>query len=168
MSTRPIPISAGKLIADTYGYDQVVIVARKVGVNGLEHVTTYGVNKAHCDVAARMGDFFKHELMKWPVPVESQAAEIAKLTAENARLRIRGSAYEAAFGIAYQATYQSHNGHWDSTMRGGAGCRNQCAACQQPVPARHGAVREHSRHRRWLPSRWTIQRTTQPQPRYAR
>lgn len=123
MSTRPIPISAGKLIADTYGYDQVVIVARKVGVNGLEHVTTYGVNKAHCDVAARMGDFFKHELMKWPVPVESQAAEIAKLTAENARLRIRGSAYEAAFGIAYQATYQSHNGHWDSTMRGGAGCR---------------------------------------------
>ena len=31
-----IPISAGKLIADTYGYDQVVIVARKVGVNGRE------------------------------------------------------------------------------------------------------------------------------------
>ena len=47
----------------------------------------------------------------------------AKLTVENARLRIRGSAYEAAFGIAYQATYQSHNGHWDSTMQGGAGCR---------------------------------------------
>lgn len=88
-----IPISAGKLIADTYGYDQVVIVARKVGVNGLENVTTYGVNKAHCDVAARMGDFFKHKLMNWPVPVESQAAEIAKLTALNSALTDKGNSY---------------------------------------------------------------------------
>lgn len=62
--TVDIPISAGKLIADTYGYDQVVIVARKVGER--EHVTTYGVDKAHCDVAARMGHFFKHKLMGWP------------------------------------------------------------------------------------------------------
>lgn len=29
---RPIPISAARQIAEAYGYDQVVIIARKVGV----------------------------------------------------------------------------------------------------------------------------------------
>lgn len=68
---KPIPISAGEQIAKKYGYDQVVIIARKVDtelVKGGEHVTTYGIDKAHCDVAARMGYFFKHKLMGWPEP----------------------------------------------------------------------------------------------------
>jgi hypothetical protein len=63
--TIPIPISAGKEIADKFGYDQVVIIARKCGESGLEHVTTYGVNKAHCDVAAKIGNFIKFKIMKW-------------------------------------------------------------------------------------------------------
>ena len=55
-----IPISAAKLIAKKYGYDQVVVYARKVNStetsdDGGEHMTTYGVNKVHCDVAAKMG-----------------------------------------------------------------------------------------------------------------
>ncbi len=62
----PIPVSAGKRIADEFGYDQVVIVGRRVG--GFEHVTTYGRDAAHCSVAARMGHFFKHKLMGWPEP----------------------------------------------------------------------------------------------------
>lgn len=66
--TVDIPISAGKKIADEYGYDQVIIVARKVG--GPEHVTTYGVDEANCQVSARIGDFFKYNLMKWPCPPE--------------------------------------------------------------------------------------------------
>lgn len=60
---KPIPISAGKRIADEFGYDQVVIVARRVGEG--EHVTTYGRTKVHCEVAARIGDFFKYKLMGW-------------------------------------------------------------------------------------------------------
>ena len=60
---KPIPISAARRVAEQYGYDQVVIVARKV--NGGEHCTTYGVDKANCDVAARIGNFFKFNLMKW-------------------------------------------------------------------------------------------------------
>ena len=64
--TKPIPIEAGERIAKEFGYDQVVIVARKVDPDGCEHVTTYGIDKAHCDVAARMGNFFKHRLMGWP------------------------------------------------------------------------------------------------------
>ena len=63
--TKPIPISAGKEIAKRYGYDQVIIIARKTGGNGLEHCTTYGINEIHCEIAARTGDFLKHEIMKW-------------------------------------------------------------------------------------------------------
>lgn len=61
----PIPISAAQKIADAYGYDQVVIVARKVGNGGIEHVTTYGVDEANCEVAAKTGDFLKYKIMGW-------------------------------------------------------------------------------------------------------
>lgn len=58
-----IPISAARAIAEMFDYDQVVIIARKVG--GGEHCTTYGVDKANCDVAARIGNFLKFQVMKW-------------------------------------------------------------------------------------------------------
>jgi len=60
---KDIPISAAKKIAEQFDYDQVVIIARKVGQG--EHVTTYGVDKANCDVAARIGDFLKYKVMGW-------------------------------------------------------------------------------------------------------
>lgn len=68
---KKIPIRAAKHIAEVYDYDQVVIIARKVDcgqtvTGGGEHVTTYGVNPAHCEVAARIGTTLKHHLMKWP------------------------------------------------------------------------------------------------------
>ena len=62
---KRIPITAGKRIAEEYGYDQVVIIARTVGEGGLEHVTTYGINKEHCGIAAKMGDALKR-FMGWP------------------------------------------------------------------------------------------------------
>ena len=68
---KPIPINAAREIAKRYGYDQVVIVARKV--EGGEHCTTYGVDKANCDVAARIGNFFKFNLMKWTGKCECAA-----------------------------------------------------------------------------------------------
>lgn len=65
---KPIPISAGEKIAKEYGYDQVIIFARRVGdepdPHG-EHLTTYGINKTHCDVAARVGNFLKTKIMGW-------------------------------------------------------------------------------------------------------
>lgn len=71
----PIPISAARHIAMTYAYDQVVIVARKVGDNGGEHVTTYGRDAENCDVAAKIGDYFKYKLMGWlPPPPTSGSA----------------------------------------------------------------------------------------------
>lgn len=62
---KPIPIIAAKGIAEQYGYDQVVIIARKIGNKGGEHVTTYGRDKANCDVAARCGEFLKFKVMGW-------------------------------------------------------------------------------------------------------
>lgn len=65
---EPIPIAAAEYIADTYGYDQVIIVARKIGVDPEqhgEHVTTYGCDKANCAIAARIGDFLKFKVMGW-------------------------------------------------------------------------------------------------------
>jgi len=58
-----IPISAAKQIAEKYGYDQVVVIARAVGEG--EHVTTYGKDKANCKVAAQIGDFLKFKVMGW-------------------------------------------------------------------------------------------------------
>lgn len=68
MKMKPIPVSAAKHIANAYGYDQVIIIARKVGDDPAphgEHCTTYGVNLAHCDVAARIGEFLKSKVMGW-------------------------------------------------------------------------------------------------------
>ena len=65
---RAIPIEAAKFIAETYGYDQVFVFARRVGdetVPNGEHLTTYGVTKVHCDVAARIGKFLKTKIMGW-------------------------------------------------------------------------------------------------------
>jgi hypothetical protein len=68
---KRIPISAAKTIADKYGYDQVIVIARKVGddpdPHG-EHCTTYGVTKEHCKAAARIGDFLKYKIMGWEKP----------------------------------------------------------------------------------------------------
>lgn len=65
---KPIPIAAARKIAESYGYDQVIIIARKVGQDPEphgEHCTTYGVDKANCDVAARIGHFLKFKVMGW-------------------------------------------------------------------------------------------------------
>lgn len=64
---KRIPISAAKHIAKEYGYDQVVIYARKVGEDPDphgEHMTTYGVTKVHCSVAAQIGNTLKR-FMGW-------------------------------------------------------------------------------------------------------
>lgn len=78
----PIPISAAKMIADSYGYDQVVVIARRVGEapepHG-EHCTTYGRTPGHCAVAARMGDTLKHRVMAWPDAIGAE--DLDRLTA---------------------------------------------------------------------------------------
>jgi hypothetical protein len=71
---RRIPISAAKRIAEEYDYDQVVVIARKVGEDGGEHCTTYGVDKANCAVAAQIGEYITSKIMGWPQRSPSGAA----------------------------------------------------------------------------------------------
>lgn len=64
---KPIPIHVAEKIAKEFGYDQVMIYARKVDVpagvgdtakseiKGGEHMTTYGVDAKHCAAAAQIG-----------------------------------------------------------------------------------------------------------------
>lgn len=61
---KRIPIAAAKRIAEDYGYDQVVIYARKIGDDGREHMTTYGRTAEHCRVAALMAKKLQ-EFMGW-------------------------------------------------------------------------------------------------------
>lgn len=73
-----IPIAAAKQIAELYGYDQVMIYARRVGdgdraleldpkaQTGGEHMTTYGVNKEHCSAMAIIAKFLQTKIMGWP------------------------------------------------------------------------------------------------------
>lgn len=73
---KRIPIKAAQLIAEDYGYDQVIIIARRCHDSPAphgEHVTTYGRTKEHCEVAARSGDYVKHKIMGWPWPKQSAA-----------------------------------------------------------------------------------------------
>ena len=69
---KPIPIGDAERIAKERGYHQIVVIGRKVGVGGGEHVTTYGVDPVHCDVAGRIGDYLKRDFMKWPEDVTAQ------------------------------------------------------------------------------------------------
>lgn len=74
---KRIPISAAERIAKEYGYDQVMIYARKVDrpagvgetakaeIKGGEHMTTYGVTKAHCVAMAQIAEFLKTKIMGW-------------------------------------------------------------------------------------------------------
>ena len=68
MKAKPIPISAAKHIAKQYGYDQVIVLGRHPADgddNGMEHLTTYGINKLHCGIAGRIGTFLKRKVMNW-------------------------------------------------------------------------------------------------------
>lgn len=64
VAAKPIPIAAAERIAKQYGYEQIVIYARRTGQDGCEHMTTYGVDPTHCSVAARMGRVLK-QFMGW-------------------------------------------------------------------------------------------------------
>lgn len=60
-----IPIEVAKEIAEKYDLEQIVIIGRKSGFKGYETTCTYGINKLHCAIAAKIGDFLKYKIMGW-------------------------------------------------------------------------------------------------------
>jgi hypothetical protein len=65
VAVKRIPVTAAKAIAEKYGYDQVIILARKVGEGGGEHMTTYGRTRAMCGVIAEAGRFLQLNVLGW-------------------------------------------------------------------------------------------------------
>ena len=59
---KRIPIAAAKRIGEQYGYDQVIIVARKIGVGGRQWHTTWGRNKAHCNAASMIMRWLERQM----------------------------------------------------------------------------------------------------------
>ena len=58
-----IPVRVGRQIAEKYQYDQVIIIARKIGHG--EAVITYGVDQCNSGVAAKIGEFLKYKILGW-------------------------------------------------------------------------------------------------------
>lgn len=61
--SAPIPVESARAIALEFGWDQVIVIARRVGHG--EHVTTYGIDQAHAAAAAAGGNAMK-AFMGWP------------------------------------------------------------------------------------------------------
>lgn len=104
---KPIPISEAQEIAAQYGYDQIVIIGRRVGELPDpcgEHVTTYGRTKAHCDVAARIGNFLKYKIMGWQEEhVLTAAVDAAMVEMENIYPPLKRSECERLIRAAWFA-----------------------------------------------------------------
>lgn len=78
--TAPIPIDAAKRIAKDYGYDQIIVIGRKCGQDGVEHVTTYGRDRVHCDIAASIGNFLKNKVMQYIFKAYGKSQRMTKWT----------------------------------------------------------------------------------------
>jgi hypothetical protein len=74
-----VPIKRAEEIAKAHSYDQVIIYARRIGEPGQEWVTTYGIDKTHCDAAARIGDAIGRQVVQ---PLEDLLARAEKAEAE--------------------------------------------------------------------------------------
>jgi len=106
-----------------------------------------GLRVARCDYDGDFDSPEAHANARLIARAPAMLAELTALTAERdalrkdvERLRIRNAAYEEAYGIAYQATFQSHNGHWDATMQGGKGCP-ECIRAQEARENCNAALR---------------------------
>lgn len=82
MTAKRIPIEAAKRIAKEYGYDQVIIVARKVGDDGKQWHTTYGRNKAHCDAASKIMRWLERQMKAYENPETRALVDQAISSAE--------------------------------------------------------------------------------------
>ena len=84
-----IPITVAERIGKEHGYDQVIINARRANADDtavtLEWVTTWGKNKLHCDIAARIGNAIR----------DNVAPTIDRLNDALARETARADAAEA-------------------------------------------------------------------------
>jgi hypothetical protein len=63
---KAIPPAAARRIAQAYGYDQVIVLGRRLDSSGEqgEHVTAWGPNEAATRDAARLGELARRTILK--------------------------------------------------------------------------------------------------------
>lgn len=61
----PHPMKDLESLAKKYKMNQVIVLCRRVGEDGYEHLSTYGTDKENCTVAYLAGEYLKKEVMKW-------------------------------------------------------------------------------------------------------
>lgn len=84
MAGDNIPIARAADLGRAHNYDQVIILARRVGEPGLEWVTTWGKDPTHCAAAARIGDALRDNVTP---TLERLTADLAAARAEIERLK---------------------------------------------------------------------------------
>ena len=66
MTIKRVPIAAAKRLAKQYGYEQVIIIARKVSRDSHGgSMATYGTTRKHCDEAADVGNSMVERILHW-------------------------------------------------------------------------------------------------------
>lgn len=113
-----IPIAAAERIGKDRAYDQIIIYARRVGEPGLEWVTTWGKDRAHCAAAARIGDAIGSQVIK---PIEARDAEIASLRTDLIAMEARAIAAEQARDEAVEVLVRLNSkidAFWNAPDRG--------------------------------------------------
>lgn len=81
------------------------------------------VKKNETDPSFNINDLRKKALVALSATFACQGATGEEdLHNQVERLQLTAETYQEAYARAFKATYQSHNGHWDSTGQSGAGC----------------------------------------------
>ena len=64
----PLPIIAlaeMEALCTKYGFNQVIVLARKVGEHGYENLGTHGTDMEHSNAAAAIGEHLRKDVLGW-------------------------------------------------------------------------------------------------------
>ena len=81
MSLPLISLEDMEALLERYGFDQIIVLARKLGEDGYENLGTHGTDMEHSNAAAAIGEHLRKEVMGW---VESPEGK--ELVGERVRL----------------------------------------------------------------------------------
>ena len=103
VKVKRIPIARAKEIAKAYGYDEVIIIARKHEPPESERistdwVTTYGINREHCKIAGLLGKSVQESMYVFPLWVDTVKKAVEDLKGHRGVKEIRKNLEELIKG----------------------------------------------------------------------
>lgn len=60
-----IQVMEAQRLAELFGYDQIIIIGRRISGQGSEEVVHYGVDTDNDNAARLIADFLKYKVMRW-------------------------------------------------------------------------------------------------------